>query len=185
MDYIFSYFSDFWTEYQGRSRKHHNDPELIISCSKIPIVDEAKFLGVTLDKKLSFLLHIKMLKTKCLKALNLLKVLSNTDWGCNSSTLLKLYRSLIRSKLDYGSIIYGSAKKSYLQMLDTIHHQGLRLSLGAFRTSPIESLYVEAKEPSHNIRRKKLSLHYATRISSNSTNPAKGTVFKPNYSEIF
>ena len=70
-------------------------------------------------------------------------------------------------------------------MLDTIHHQGLRLSLGAFRTSPIEknTLYVEAKEPSLNIRRKKLSLHYATRISSNSTNPANGTVFKPKYSE--
>ena len=77
------------------------------------------------------------------------------------------------------------AKKSYLQILGTIHHQGLRLALGAFRTSPIESLYVEAKEPSLNIRRKKLSLHYATRISSNSTNPAKGTVFKPKYSENF
>ena len=81
-----------------RLRKHHNDPELFISGSKIPVVDEAKFLGDTFDKKLSFLQHIKMLKTKCLKALNLLKVLSNTDWGSNSSTLLKLYRSLIRSK---------------------------------------------------------------------------------------
>ena len=70
-------------------------------------------------------------------------------------------------------------------MFDTIHHQGHRLALGAFRTSPIESLYVEAKEPSLSIRRKKLSLHYATRISSNSTNPAKGIVFKPKYSDNF
>ena len=31
-------------------------------------------------------------------------------------------------------------------MLDTVHHQGIRLSLGAFRTSPVESLYVEANE---------------------------------------
>jgi hypothetical protein len=113
------------------------------------------------------------LKTKCLKALNLLKVLSNTNWGSNFSTLLKLYRSLIRSKLDYGSVVYGSARKSYLHMLDTIHHQGLRLALGAFRTSPVESLYAEAGEPSLELRRKKLSLQYATRISSNSKNPAK------------
>ena len=62
-------------------------------------------------------------------------------------------------------------------MLDSIHHQGLRLAFGAFRTSPIESLYVEAKEPSLSIRRKQLSLHYATRILSNSTNPARETVF--------
>ena len=35
-------------------------------------------------------------------------------------------------------------RKSYLQMLDPIHNQGLRLALGAFRTSPVASLYVEA-----------------------------------------
>ena len=102
--------------------------------------------GSIFDNKLSFIPHIKYLKSKCLKALNLLKVLSNTNWGSDSSTLLKLYRKLIRSKLDYGSIVYGSARKSYLQMLDTIHHQGLRLALGAFRTSPGDSLYVEAGE---------------------------------------
>ena len=38
--------------------------------------------------------------------------------------------------------MYGSARKSYLQMqmLDPIHNQGLRLCLGAFRTSPVEIL---------------------------------------------
>ena len=110
-------------------RKQHNDPELYISGTKIPVVKEVKFLGVLFDNKLSFIPHNKYLKAKCLKALNLLKVLSNTKWGSDSSTLLKLYRSLIRSKLDYASIVYGSARKSYLQMLDTIHHQGLRLAL--------------------------------------------------------
>ena len=59
-----------------------------------------------------------------------------------------LYCSLIRSKLDYGSIVYGSARKSYLQMLDTVHNQGHRLALGAFRTSLVSSLNVEAHEPS-------------------------------------
>ena len=41
-------------------------------------------------------------------------------------------------------IIYGSARKSFLQMLDPIHNQGLRLALGAFRTSLVASLFVEA-----------------------------------------
>jgi hypothetical protein len=43
-------------------------------------------------------------------------------------------------------------------MLDTIHHQGLRLALGAFRTSPVENLYEKAGEPSLHLRRKKPSL---------------------------
>ena len=105
-----------------------------------------------------------MIKTKCLKALNILKVVSSTDWGADKTILLNLYRSLVRSKLDYGSIVYGSARKSYLKILDTVHHQGLRLALGAFRTSPVESLYVEANEPSLYNRRIKLGLQYLTKL---------------------
>ena len=109
-------------------RKQHDDPVLHLYGSPIPVVEESKFLGILFDRKLSFIPHIKYLKAKCLKALNLLKVLSHTSWGADRTTLLKLYRSLVRSKLDYGCIIYGSARKSYLQMLDPIHNQGLRLA---------------------------------------------------------
>ena len=87
------------------------------------------------------------MKSKCLKALDIIKVVANQEWGADKSVLLNLYRSLIRSKLDYGCIVYGSARPSYLKMLNTIHHQGLLLALGAFRTSPVESLYVEAGRP--------------------------------------
>ena len=119
-------------------RKAHNDPILTLDGTPIPVVEENKFLGVIFDRKLSFIPHIKQLKAKCQKALNLLRVVAHTDWGADRKVLLNLYRTIIRSKLDYGSIIYGSARKSYLEMLDPIHHQGLRLALGAFRTSPSE-----------------------------------------------
>ena len=71
--------------------------------------------------------------------------------GIDRKVMLRLYRSLVRSKLDYGCIVYGSARKSYLQMLDPIHNQGLRLC-------PVESLYVDAHEPCLGARRAKLSL---------------------------
>ena len=49
----------------------------------------------------------------CLKALDVLKVLAATEWGADSTVLLQLYRALVRSKLDYGSIVYVSARNSY------------------------------------------------------------------------
>ena len=143
------------------------------------------FLGVIFDQKLSFIPHIKYLKGKCLKALKLLKDLSHTNWGADRTTLLHLYRSLIRSKLDYGSNVYGSARRSYLEVLDTVHHQGLRLALGAFRTSPVTSLYVEADEPSLWLRREKLSLQYAIRLAANPSNPAFEVTFPPQLSEHY
>ena len=162
-------------------RKLHLDPDLTFYGQPIKIVKETKFLGLIFDNKLSFIPHIKMLKAKCTKALDIIKVVSSADWGADRSVLLNLYRSLVRSKLDYGSIIYGSARKSYLQMLDPVHHQGLRLSLGVFRTSPIESLYVEANEPSLYNRRIKLGLQYATKLKSYPNNPAYDCVFNPSY----
>ena len=87
------------------------------------MVEETKFLGVIFDKKkLTFIPHIKKLKAKCQKALNLLRVVAHTDWGADRKVLLHHYRTRVRSKLDYGSIVYGSARESYLKTLDTIHH---------------------------------------------------------------
>ena len=126
-----------------------------------------------------------MLKTKCLKALDIIKVVSSTDYGGDRDVLLNLYRSLVRSKLDYGCIVYGSARKSYIKILDTVHHQGLRLCLGAYRTSPVESLYVEANEPSLHHRRIKLGLQYATKLKAYPENPAHDCIFKPIYTNIF
>ena len=153
--------------------------------SPIPVVEEAKFLCLLFDKKLSFIPHIKALKAKCITALDVFKSALHTKWGGDRSVLLNVCRSLVRSKLDYGSIIYGSARKSYLKCLDTLHHQGLRLALGAFRTSPVENLYAESNVPSLYTRRKKRSLQYTMKLAANPKNPAHNCVFNPEYERFY
>ena len=152
---------------------------------EIPVVDQYKFLGIIFDRKLSFIPHIYYLKAKCQKALQLLRIVAHTDWGADKLTLLRLYRSLVRSKLDYGCFIYGSARKSYLRCLDSIHHLGLRLALGALRTSPVESLYVEANEAPLSLRRERLALQYYTKLQSCPSNPAFECTIGPKYKELF
>ncbi|GFN91503.1 RNA-directed DNA polymerase from mobile element jockey [Plakobranchus ocellatus] len=120
----------------------------------------------------------------CLKALNLLRVVGHTDWGADRATLLKLYRTQVRSKLDYGSVVYGSAKKHVLRALGPIHHQGLRIALGAFGTSPIKSLYAEAGEPSLEHRRIKLAFNYVLKLKSLPRNPCHDVVFEAPLSDF-
>ena len=112
-------------------------------------------------------------------------MLSNTKWGGDRFVLHNMYRSLVRSKLDYGAVVYGSARKSYLKCLDTIHHQGLRLTLGAFRTSPTESLYADSNEPCLYIRREKLSLQYTTKLAATPQNPTYNCIFNPKYERFY
>ncbi|GFV04572.1 putative RNA-directed DNA polymerase from transposon X-element [Trichonephila clavipes] len=153
------------------------NPERFIGRSLIKVVNEVKFLGLIFDQSLRFHRHLKDLKIRSAKALNILKVLANTRWGADQTSLLRLYRALIRSKLDYGSVVYSSACKSLLEILDPVHHQALRLSLGAFRTSPVESLYAEAYEPPLDLRRKYLCLNYFMKIQSMKTNTAYSYLF--------
>ena len=159
-------------------RKHNLDPQIYLNGTQIPTIGEAKFLGLIFDSKLSLIPHITSLKSRCTKSLDLIKVLSNTPWGADRKVLLRLYRALIRSKLYYGCNVFGSARPSYIKRLDTVHNQGLRLCLGAFRTSPVQSLYVEANEPPLDMRRTCLSLQYGVKLMSNEVNPAFSAVFQ-------
>ena len=166
-------------------RKLYLDPVLKIDHTEIPIVEHYKYLGISFDRKLSFIPHIKYLRTKCNKTIQLLSAIAHTNWGGSKETLFKSYRSLIRSRLDYGCFIYGAARKTYLKELNTIHHQELRLALGAYRTSPVESLYTEADEPPLTRRREKLALQYSTKLKSCLSNPAYDCTFNPKYKHHF
>ena len=86
----------------------------------IPVVEEVKFLGLMFDRKLVSAAS-SLLENKCTKVLNLSRVVAHTLWGADQQTLLHLYRSLIRSKLDCRSAVHGSARGSYLHRLDPIH----------------------------------------------------------------
>ena len=86
-------------------RKMHNDPLIKLEHTDIPVVDEYKFLCIIFDRKLSDILQIKYLKTKTTRPQKLLRVVAHKKWGADCQTLLKLYRALVRSQVDYGSFI--------------------------------------------------------------------------------
>ena len=58
----------------------------------------------TVDTKLTFKNHVRYLRSSCQKALDILRVVRHTDWGADRIVLLRLYRAVVRSKLDYGCV---------------------------------------------------------------------------------
>ena len=168
-----------------QQRKHHPEPLLHLNNELIQIVKETKFHGIIFDSKLTFVPHIKYLKAKWLKAPNLLRIAAHTDWGADYTALMLIYTSCIISKLDYGSVVYGSWRKSYLQVLGPIHNQTLRLCFGAYRTSLCQSLYAEINELSLSLQRSKLSMNYTLKRKSNPNNPTYISVFIQQFEEKF
>ena len=173
--FIFSYDKTesvhFW-KFKG-SRK----PELTLNNKPIKVSAKAKFLGLIWDRGLTFKDHIQYLRGKCLKALGMLRVLSHTDWGADTYTLLNLYKSFIRPKMDYGCIVYSSASHSVLKRLYSVNNEALRICTGAFKTSPTSSLYAECHEMPPQYRHCQLALQYAIKLKSNRQNPAYDDIF--------
>ena len=138
----------------------NEDLKLKIGDEDIETVTVIKVLGLLLDEKLTWVPQIDVLKQKCLKSLNAMKLMVRYSKCGDPNFLLRIYRALIRSKLDYGCQAYGTAGKSHLEKLDPVHHAALRLCIGAYRTTNNEALYVEANEMSLTNRRLFLDLVY-------------------------
>ncbi|GFS91165.1 RNase H domain-containing protein [Trichonephila clavipes] len=128
---------------------------------------------VFLESQIRDAFHVLYLRKKCERSLNILKVLSNTLCGSDRILFFRVYQALILSRLDYGCVVYGSARASVLRRLDTIHHSALGIISGAFRTSPITSLYVVCHQPPLELRRRQLSTNYFIRAMSVPSHPLK------------
>ena len=155
-----------------RSRRRDTPPTLKMGDEILPLEKEVKFLGMIFDSKLTWSSHIDMLKVKVKKSLDIIKVVSNHNWGADRKSLIRLYDSICKSKIDYGCQIYSSACKTKLRELDVLHNTGLRICSGEFRISMIESIYVDTDETPLDLRRQELSLRYINRLKSDrNSNP--------------
>lgn len=168
-----------------RSRGLFASPDLRFGGTSLRFHDSVRFLGLIFDERLTWLSHLKDLKARSLKKLDILKCLCGTTWGADRACLLQFYRAFVRSQLDYGCTIYGSARKSYIRMLDSVHHAGIRLATGAYRTSPIPSLCAEAGEPPLNTRRQMLMIRQCYSHLSVPHSPAFSLVSQPPFERLY
>lgn len=159
-------------------RKPHTDPILKLKGTNITYVNSIKFLGLILDKKLTWLPHLLNLKTECNRKLNIIKALGHQKWGADREILIKIYNTLIRSKMDYACMIYGTAKPTRIKIIDPIQNMALRIATGAYRSSPTNSIHCEAGEPPLSYRRMQITLNYVINLASKPNIPAYHCIFR-------
>ena len=152
-----------------RKRSLRREPSVMLYNTQLKCEKNVKYLGLVFDQRLRWTDHISQLKVRATKALDILKCVFGTKWEGDRTSLLRLYRSLIRSKLDYACFIYWTASESLLKKLEPVHNAALRIATGAFKTSPLVSLYADSGEPPLFFRRKQLALQYYLRVMQEPT----------------
>ena len=110
-----------------------------------------KYLGVTLDRTLSYKKHIHNTKMKVATRNNLLKKLSNSKWGCNASTIRTTALALSYSAAEYACPVW--ARSPHASKLDPELNDACRSITGCLRPTNVEELYLLAGIAPPDIRR--------------------------------
>lgn len=90
-------------------------------------VDQVKDLGILIDTKISFIPHIDFMCAKACRMLGFLK--RNTKEFKDFLTLKTLFCSLVRSILEYGSIIWNPSYQVHCERLERVQKSFTRLAL--------------------------------------------------------
>lgn len=154
------------------SRKRRSpSPNLLLHNQPLEYVTNHKFLGMILDRKLSWANHIKSLGLRCQRDLRLLSIISSRNFGADAITIRRIYIALVRPKIDYGSFLYSTAAKSHLKTLDRIQYSACRTIIGALKCTPTNCLEAEANLIPLERRRTELMLRYSIRTLGTSGHP--------------
>lgn len=108
--------------------------------------------------------------------------LANTERGLSALAMRQIYMACVTSIADYGSEIYWNGQVYASRVLQTLQNKALKKILGAFRTSPIKPMEVEAALPPPEVRLQANLWRYATRVQKLAPNhPVKKAIERNQY----
>lgn len=163
---------------RSRKKKHllfHN--RIIFNGEQVQHVNHAKYLGVTLDKKLTWNLHIEATRRRAMARLAQLYPLLNPKSFIKKSTALHIYKATILPLLCYASPAWSGAITSNIKKLQIVQNKVLK-SINHFPMyTKITNIHMGFKIPMLNVYLstqnnsfyRKASIH-ANKLISNFSN---------------
>ena len=125
------------------SRKNNKPyhPDLIFNQTNIKRTSSQKDLGLILDEKLNFKQHLKVLIDKASKGISVLRKLR---YQIPRRSLISLYKSFIRSILEYADVVYDQPTNNYFSdKIESIQYNAALAITGAIRGTSKDKLYKE------------------------------------------
>ena len=98
-----------------------------------------KYLGVTLDRTLSFAKHAQNVKAKVAARNKILGKLVNSTWGADPKTLRTTALALSYSTAEYASLVW--ARSCHAKKIDPELNNACRIVTGQLRPTPLPLLY--------------------------------------------
>lgn len=116
----------------GKRKRRHGEPQhLNIQGEAVPWKSEIKYLGVTLDRRLTFGSHVTAVTRRARQMMAALSPMINRRSKLNPACKIKLYRTIVRPTMTYASAAWATTAKCHMNKLQVIQNRVLRMALDA------------------------------------------------------
>lgn len=118
---------------------------LFVQGTQIPYVKHHTFLGIILDRSLSWARLILRLRERLYSFVPILRMLTGKTWGCTVPSLLRLYKALYLGLLRYSLAALSNLSKMSFRAVESVQAQALRTCLGLPRCRSTNGTLCEAR----------------------------------------
>ena len=125
-----------------KSQTNNPSKEIMLNNSPLQRKEVTKFLGVYIDRKLTFKDHLIHIKPKIAKSIG---ILNKVKHKLPTQTLITLYYTLICPYLTYGIEVWGSTASSFTLPIFKLQKRALRIITNSHPRTPSLPLFAETK----------------------------------------
>ena len=124
---------------------------ILIDGEEIPFNNTPTYLGLPLDRSLTYNPALTKLSEKLKPRINLIQKLVGTDWGANGNTLRTAVLSLVYSVAEYCAPVW--YRSCHVNKVDTQLNIAMRIITGSVDSTPIPWLHVLSNIAPPHLRR--------------------------------
>ena len=88
-----------------------------------------KFLGITIDNRMTFIKHFEEILKRCKQKFHRLRILVNKKWGPSPTTILQIYKQCVRPIFEYGIVSTITVSEPVITKIQRVQNSFIRLAL--------------------------------------------------------
>ena len=119
------------TAFHLNNRDTHRQLDVLVNGAPLPNCNNPVYLGVTLDRSLTYKKHLESLQSKVNARNGLLRCLAGSSWGAYTSTLRTGALALVYSAAEYASPAW--CRSTHTRKLDVALNDTMRIITGCMR----------------------------------------------------
>ena len=122
---------------------NHTHRPLTVQGSQLEWVNEHMYLGIIIDRRLTFRREVEYLRERTISRLNVMAAMTNPTAGASAAVLRLFYVQAVRPLIDYAAPALSGIAETWQILLERLQNRALRTILGAPTCTQIGTLQAE------------------------------------------